>query len=154
MSVGLIQPKEIDVDGKVFIISKFPAIAGREILVKYLTSNLTMIVPKISDYKMSEDLVLKMMSYVAVPNGASPPIRLVSQALVDNHVVCSENAEAAENLNEIERELLKYNSRFFLKEMNFNSLSGLIQKILQSIFKTLMDSSVQSLPKEKPPSMS
>ncbi len=63
----MIEPKTIAiVDGngkeKDFIISKFPAIQGREIIAKYPTSSL----PKIGDYAVSEETMLKLMAFVAV----------------------------------------------------------------------------------------
>lgn len=48
---------------KTFILSKFPAIAGREIVTQYPTTG----APKIGDYKTNEALMLKLMAYVAVP---------------------------------------------------------------------------------------
>ncbi|MEM8085904.1 hypothetical protein Q4R24_17360, partial [Morganella morganii] len=103
----LIKPKEVavkDADGveKTFIISRLPAITGREILAKYPLSN----APKIGDYEVSKDAMLKMMAYVCVPvSGEEIPLK--TQALIDNHV------PDGESLIRLELEMLKYNTSFF-----------------------------------------
>lgn len=99
----MIEPKEIEVRGKKYIISKLPATVGREVLFKYPTSN----IPKIGDYAVSQEIMLKLMSYVSVvmPDGSELP--LSTQTLVDNHV------PSAEALILLEREMFMYNYDFF-----------------------------------------
>ena len=58
----MIEAKTVTIDDKEFIISKFPAVAGREIIAKYPFSSL----PKLGDYKINEETMLKLMHYVAV----------------------------------------------------------------------------------------
>lgn len=105
----LIKPKEVavkDADGveKTFIISRLPAITRREILAKYPLSN----APKIGDYEVSKDAMLKMMAYVCVPvSGEELPLK--TQALIDNHV------PDGESLIRLELEMLKYNTSFSAK---------------------------------------
>ena len=77
----MIEPKTVVIYGKEFILSKFPAIAGREIIAKYPLSGL----PKIGDYALNEETMLKLMCYVAVNAGADVPLCLNTAALVDNH---------------------------------------------------------------------
>ena len=45
-----LEPKQIEVNGHSFIISKFPAVDGREIVSKYTSSN----IPKVGEYAASE----------------------------------------------------------------------------------------------------
>ncbi|KAF9396647.1 hypothetical protein CPC16_010966 [Podila verticillata] len=64
----LLEPKEITIktmagEDRTYILSKFPAIAGREIVSQYPISA----VPKLGDYKINEALMLKIMGFVAVP---------------------------------------------------------------------------------------
>ena len=99
----MIEPKEIEIRGKKYVISKVPATVGREILFKYPTSN----IPKVGDYKVSEDIMLKLMSYVGVITPDGQTIELKTQSLVDNHIP---NAEV---LILIEKEMFKYNFDFF-----------------------------------------
>src|SRR5487761_2123203 len=103
----LLAPIEIDIelpDGSVkkFILSQFPASVGREIITQYPTSA----APKIGSYALNEELMFKLMSYVAVPLADGLPLRLNSRALVDNHV------PDFETLMRIEWEMMKYNCSF------------------------------------------
>jgi hypothetical protein len=93
---------EKEINGKKFILSKFPAVAGREIISKYRTAGF----PDITDYKVSEDTMLKLMGYVAVPITGSNPLPLTTLALVNNH------AGDWATLMKIEGEMLSYNSSF------------------------------------------
>lgn len=99
-----LEPKEIEVDGYTFIISKFPAVEGREIFAKYTSSN----IPKVGQYEASEAIMLKMMTYVQrVPADGSDPVRLQTKTLVNNHV------PNWEILAKLEWQMLKYNFSFF-----------------------------------------
>lgn len=99
----MIEPKEIEVKGKKYIISKMPATVAREVLFKYPTSNL----PKIGDYAVSQEIMLKLMSYVAVVLDDGTELELKTQTLVDNHV------PSAEALILLEKEMFVYNYGFF-----------------------------------------
>ncbi|MDR0805944.1 MAG: hypothetical protein LBN41_04240 [Enterobacteriaceae bacterium] len=145
----LIKPKIItitdaDKEDHQFIISRLPATVGREILAKYPLSN----APKIGDYEVSHDAMLKMMRYVAVDvDGAE--IALKTQTLIDNHV------PDGEALIRLEIEMLKYNTSFFGKDGSRGFLHYLIQKVsgsLPSIIKTLMVSLPSSFPQDSQPS--
>lgn len=99
-----LEQKEIVIDGCTFIISKFPAVEGREIFSKYATTN----VPKIGQYEASQEIMLKAMAYVQrVPADGSEPVTLQTKTLVNNHV------PSWETLTKLEWELLKYNFSFF-----------------------------------------
>lgn len=138
----LLDPKEIEIDGKIYIISHFPAIAGREIMAKYPTS----IMPKVGDYAVNEETMLKLMSYVAIPgpNVGAIPLRLNSRALIDNHI------KSWETLGKIEIAMMEYNCSFFQNGRISNFFADFAQKLPQLITKILMDFSRASSPKEKP----
>lgn len=104
-TLGLREPLEFTADGvdKVYLISKFKAIAGRDIVTNYPVTGL----PKIGDYKSNEVIMLKLMSHVAVVVGEDDAIILDSQALVDNHV------PDWETLAKIEVAMMQYNCSFF-----------------------------------------
>ncbi|HBC6054285.1 hypothetical protein [Proteus mirabilis] len=133
----LIKPKEItviDSDRQLhtFIISRLPATIGREILAKYPLSN----APKIGDYEVSKEAMLKMMAYVAVEKEGQE-IYLKTSTLIDNHV------PDGEALIRLELEMLKYNTSFFGNGGSQNFLQYLLGKLsgsLPSIIKTLMAS--------------
>lgn len=99
-----LEPKEIEIDGCTFVISKFPAVEGREIFAKYASSN----IPKVGQYEASEAVMLKMMAYVQrVPADGSEPVRLQTKTLVNNHV------PNWEILAKLEWHMLQYNFSFF-----------------------------------------
>lgn len=135
----LIKPKEITVkdsdgDEKMFIISKIPAVDAREVLSKYPTAN----IPKVGEYRTSEDAMMLMLRYVAVPIEGREPIKLTSKALINNHVV------DGEQLMRLELEMLQYNTSFFGKGGNSDFLGGLIRKYLPLIIQTATASLPQS----------
>lgn len=106
----LLEPKEFTVlaqDGKprTYILSKFPAVAGREIISKLTASS----IPQLDKYDISEAMMLKMMSFVAVPQKTGH-LRLTTQALIDNHV------PDWETLDKLEKEITQYNCSFFLRD--------------------------------------
>lgn len=143
----LIQPKDImltDQDGKErhYILSKFPAIEGREIVAKYPISAL----PKLGDYGVSEETMLKLMAFVAVDNNGTP-LRLTTRALVNNHV------PDFETLAKIEMAMMEYNCSFFRDARISTFLNEFAQKVLASISKTLIPSSEPSSQPDSPPIM-
>ena len=83
----MIEEKEITVKtqagvDKAFIISKFPAIAGREIIAKYPLSGM----PKLGDYQVNEETMLKLMCYVAAKTPDGGQIALTTKELINNHI--------------------------------------------------------------------
>lgn len=138
MSAGLLQAEEWECplrDGgtKVFILSKFPAVAGREIIAGYpLTA-----IPKIAEYESNEKMMFKLMAYVAVPIEGKEPLRLTTRALIDNH--CPD----WECLARIEFEMIKRNSSFFANGRASTFLQGIALQARTLISKTLTDLSGQ-----------
>jgi hypothetical protein len=141
---GLLQPEEISVttmdgDVKSYIISRLPATVAREVVTQYPVSA----VPKIGDYGRNEELMFKLMKYVAVPgigaNGSD--LRLINQALIDNHV------PDFETLIRLEMAMLEKNCSFFAKGKASNFLASLVDKVQALITSTLTDS-LRSLSKK------
>lgn len=137
--IDLIKPEARDIavgDGtetKRFILSNFPAIAGREIVTQYPLSAM----PKLGDYRVNEELMLKVMSYVAVEIEGKP-VRLDSRALVDNHV------PDFECLMRIEAAMMEKNCSFF-RNGKVSTLFGVIEQKAKALFaQTLTGSSPQS----------
>lgn len=146
----LLKPKKItlqNMDGeneRTYILSRIPAIPCREIISKYPLSAL----PKIGDYTANEEIMLKLMTYVAVEPKVGEPIRLTTQALIHNHV------DDFETLAKIEWAMLEYNSSFLRAGKASAFLSGYFQKALSQIIETLNRSSGASSQPEKPLSTS
>jgi hypothetical protein len=140
----MIQPKDIQIDGKDFIIHKFDAYAGREIVSQYVVSG----VPKLGDYARNEEISLKMLCFVSVPMPSSVPLKLSNKTLVNNHVT------DFEMLLKLEMALMEYNCSFFQNGKISGFLDSISKKLPAWILKTSRDLSEQSLPTEKPPSES
>ena len=138
----LLEQKDIEIDGKIFIISKFPAVAGREIVANYSLSA----IPKLGDYKVNEDMMRKLMCYVAIPNASGVPLKMTTVALIDNHV------GGWETLAKIEMAMMEYNCSFFQQGKISTFLDSLAEKLPSLITKILTGLSPQSLPAEKQPS--
>lgn len=143
----LIKPKEITVknlegEDLPFTISRFPAVAGREIVCKYpLTA-----MPKLGDYHVNEETMLKAMSYVSVTPANGEPIRLTNRTLVDNHV------PDFECLMRLEAALLEYNTSFFGKDKASAFFAILGGNLRGWITKTLTALLAESLQAAKRPS--
>lgn len=134
----LLQPKELvltDSNGvtKTYILSKFPAVQGREIVAKYPTSNL----PKLGDYAVSEETMLKLMCYVGVSVG-DKVLQLTTRELVNNHVT------DWETLAKIELAMMEYNCSFFQKGTLSDFLGDVVQKVIMKISEISIPSSAQS----------
>lgn len=125
--IPLIKPKSIklknlDGEDREFTISRFPSTVCREVMAKYPLSNL----PKLGEYKASEEAMLLLMSYVTVVR-EDREIRLSTKDLVDNHV------DDGILLTRIEIQMIEYNTGFFGLGGNQGFLDCLIAKFSQSI---------------------
>lgn len=142
-NLNLIEPIEKEINGKTFILSKFPAVQGREIIAMYPLSG----IPKIGDYKKNEEIMLKLMSYVAVPLGETA-IFLNNMKTINSHV------SSWETLMTIEIAMMEYNCSFFKVGRISNLFEDFAQKLPRWISKILMDSLAQLSQQEKPVSTS
>ncbi len=130
----MIQPKEVQIttqagEERTYIISKFPAVQGREIIAKYPLSAM----PKLGDYAVNEETMLKLMSFVAVPRPDGSPQQLTTKGLVDNHV------PEWETLARIEMAMMEYNCSFFANGQGSTFFALIAQKAQALISKTLTD---------------
>lgn len=137
--MNLLETKEISLTTqagvvKTFLLSKFPAVAGREIISKYPLSN----IPKLGEYQQSEETMLKLMSYVAVVTDDGAQIRLSTRALVDNH------AADWETLAKLEWAQLEYNVSFFGKGGSSDFFENLSKQAATWISQTLIPLLAQS----------
>jgi len=132
----MLQPKEqaiplADGSEKTFVLHKFPAVEGREIVTQYPLSAL----PKLGDYKVNEEIMLKLLSYVGVPNAeGGPALMLTTRALVNNHV------PDFEALMRLEAAMLEYNCSFFGNGKVSTFFEVIVAKCQTLISKTLTDS--------------
>lgn len=125
-----IEPKTMNIGGKDFILSKFPATVGREIITQYPMTAL----PKIGDYATNHELMLKIMRYAGVSiEGRQEPLMLVTEDLINNHVA------KTEDLMRLEWALIQYNFDFFGDGRASNFLGMVADRITPLISKTLTD---------------
>lgn len=127
---------------KSYILSKFPAVQGREIICKYPLSAM----PKLGDYAVNEQTMFKLMAFVQVEPQPGVKIALASQALIDNHV------PDPETLMKLEGLMLEYNVSFFGNAKNFGFLANIKAKAPALITKILTDYSEALSRKGAPPS--
>jgi len=143
-----LEPMEIDIEDRKFVISKFPAIAGRKIVTQYISSG----VPKIGNYSTNEEMMLNIMKYVARIDDNGTKTVLSNQDLIDNHVVSK--TSSWEMLIKLEAKMLEYNCDFFQNGRISNFFGDIAQKLPQWITKTLKDSLGQSSHQVTPPTES
>lgn len=136
----LLEPKEIEVNGKYFTISKFPAVIGREIMCKYPLSS----VPKFGDYSVNEETMFKLMKHVAVKIEGNKEFILSTRELIDNHVI------GFEMLMKLELAVMEYNCSFFQNGLISSFFADFAQKLPAWISKILMGFSEQLSQREKP----
>jgi len=143
----MIKPKPFSVvsmDGETreYVLSRFPALDGREIIAQYPVS----MVPKLGEYATNREMALKIMSFVAVvlPNGQQ--LALTSADLVNNHV------PDWETMAKIEIAMMEYNCSFFAPGKISGLFEGLEAKAQQWITRTLTGLLAQSSKGAEPPS--
>lgn len=140
-----LQPKDVQIEchdgtSKAFTLSKFPAIAGREIITQYPLSAL----PKVGDYATNKAMMLKIMAFVSVPTDAGP-LALSTESLVDNHV------PDFECLMRLEMAMIEYNVSFFANGKASTFFGLIAEKAQALITKTSTDLQGQFSPKNSPP---
>jgi len=142
----MLQTKDITLKGqdgveRTYVLSKFPAVAGREIITQYpLTA-----MPKIGDYATNQALMLKVLAFVGVRLEGGEPLPLTTRALVDNHV------PDWELLARLEWAMMEYNVSFFSNGLSSISWEGIAAKVQPLISQMLTGLSAQSSEADKQP---
>lgn len=135
----MLDPQTVNIAGRDYTVTKFPATVGREILLQYPTSA----IPKLGDYKTNHALMLRIMSYVGVVvEGRDAPLMLTTEALVNNHV------PDAETLIRLEWAMITHNFDFFTDGRASGILELLMNKAQGLTFKTLTQFAQRSSAKE------
>lgn len=131
----------MDGDEKSYVISRVPAIPAREIVANYPVSA----IPKLGDYKVNEEMMLKLMSYVSVISDNGTEIALSNRALIDNHV------PDWETLAKLEMAMIEYNTSFFANGKSLDFFANIAAKAQSLISQTLTDLLAQSSKSSTPP---
>jgi hypothetical protein len=137
--------KEIELPNgstKTFILSKFPAVVGREIISQYPTSA----APKVGNYSLNEELMFKLLAHIGVPVKGKDPIMLKTRALVDNHI------PDWETLVKVEWAMMEYNCSFFTNGRVLGILDTILPKVNGLISSILIQFVQQLSAKDSPPS--
>lgn len=86
-----------------FYISKFPAVLGREIMMRYSVSlaNIN------EDYETNAEIFRKIMKFARIELPDGRKIALDSETLINNHI------KSGEMVSALEQAILAYNFSFF-----------------------------------------
>lgn len=127
----LLEPKNYEIDGKTYVLSKFPAMDGVDIVCQYGLG----VIPKLGDYAKVKEMRNLILSYVGVqePNTGNI-IRLTTRALINNH--CA----SLGIVFKLEWAMWEYNCSDFLNGRVLSLLKDFAQNIKQLSTETLMDS--------------
>ena len=90
-------------ESKDFYISKFPAVLGREIMMRYSTTMADLN----SHYEENEEVMRKILKFARVELPDGRKIALESETLINNHV------PDGEMLSALEQAILAHNFSFF-----------------------------------------
>lgn len=128
----LLNPEEIVIRGRdgverTYILSTLPYPVGRKVAALYPTANL----PKVGDYKVSEEVMQDLFKFVAIQHEDGGQQRLTTMALITNHV-----PDAMTGL-QLEARMLAKNFDFFGQGGISASLTRFLETRLPSIIQTL-----------------
>ena len=140
----LIEPKEITVDGKTFVISKLPATVAIEVMERGGKA----VIPKLGDFATLEEMMLKTISYVAIRRTGLPDLQLDSKDLVNNHL-----PDWRTYLKVLE-EIRGYNNLFLISGNSWDFLKAVIQMLPAKLVAMLTPVSPVSSTLDTPPSTS
>lgn len=140
--MNLLEPKEVEINGRFFILSKFPAVAGRKIVANYTVSA----IPKIGEYATNEATMFEIMKFVGVRLPSGEALLLTTSDLINNHT------GDWETLLRLEMAAMEYNCSFFQNGSLSSFFSNITEKLPELATKILTGSLRQLFPQEKPPS--
>jgi hypothetical protein len=145
----LLEPKNIIItdnkgESREYIISKFPAWQGREIMESLGVNILMNLLPKFANRELLKQTRSELMTYVAVNIGGNVT-RLTTPDLINNHI------GDWEALQKLEWEMMVYNCSFFQDGRILSFLIDCAQVHIPQAIKILTDSLAQSSPAAKQP---
>lgn len=125
----MLEPKNIEFNGKTYILSKFPAWEGAILMSRLPISML----PKIGEFPVYIECLAEVLSYVSVPMPSGDTLALKSPEIINNHV------GDWENTMKLFKATVEYNTSFlrdgglsdFLNGITANSLPELIARTCQ-----------------------
>lgn len=138
---SLIEPKEIEINGVKFIISKMPCTVAQEVIFNIPSG----LIPIISNFSKSEEQAFTMLSYCErVYNDDRGSVPLISKEIINNHV------PNFDTLIKLEYECLQYNFDFFSDGRALNFLNSSLSLAESKLSKILTDLLLQLSPQGTP----
>lgn len=129
----LLEPKEIEINGIKFIISKMPCTVAQEVIFNMPAG----LIPVISEFKRTEEQAFKMLKYCErIYLDGRPNVPLISKEIINNHI------PNFDTLIKLEYECLKYNFDFFGNGSAltfFNQAASLVKSNISEILTDLLD---------------
>ena len=126
----LLEPKEVEINGQKFIISKMPCTVAQEVIFNLPNG----LIPIISDFKKAEEQAFKMLAYCErVYTDGRSSVPLISKAIIDNHV------NDFDTLRKLEWECLQYNFNFFADGRALNFLNEGVSLVKSNLSEILTD---------------
>lgn len=142
--MALLEPKEIEIDGKTYVIHKLPATIAIEIMVRGAGAAL----PNAGDFSVLEAMMIKMMGYVAIRRANLPDLNLGSRELIDNHCV------GYKTYLKVLEAMREYNELFFVSGSLSDFSKGLMETLPAKLLKMLIPSLQPSVTPDLQPSTS
>ena len=138
----MLEKKEIEMNGKTYVLSKFPAWEGVLLMSRLPLSML----PKIGDFAVYKDCLAEVMGYVGVVTGSGQILKLVSPELINNHV------SDWETTIKLFKGMMEYNTSFLQNGGLSDFLNGITsQNLPEFLARTLQAFSQLSSQTEKQP---
>lgn len=128
----LLEPKQIDINGYKFIISKMPCTVAQEVILR-LPSGL---IPMLNNFDISQEMAFKMLSYCQRVHADGRSVPLISKEIIDNQV------PNFQTLLQLEQECMTYNYDFFANGKLLDFLSkgvSLVESKASAILTDLLD---------------
>ena len=139
----LIEPKDISVNGKTFVIHKLPATVAIEVMMRSAGGA----IPKAGDFATVEAMMIKTMNYVVIRRSGQSDLRLGSKEMIDNHCV-----DYKTYLTVLE-EIRQYNQLFGIAGSLSDFCANLIRMLPAKLASMLTQPSPASSTPEAQPSM-
>lgn len=126
----LLEPKEIEINGYKFIISRMPCTVAQEVLINLPQG----FIPILSEFSKYEQYIFKMLSYCErVYTDGRNNVPLISKAIIDNHV------PDFNTLYKLEFECINYNYDFFADGRALDFLNKGVSLAKSNISEILTD---------------
>lgn len=135
---GFIDPKETEIQGQKFVLSKVPATVALRIFEQWATSKIPFL--KLGDYAFHEKLRYELLTYTAVRLNNGEFIRLAQSGLIDAHIKDHIVLKAlVEEMREYNQGFLEHGSFQILINSILEKLPATTSEILMGSWQRLLE---------------